>query len=934
MRKKLFELTKTKKLILISAFSFVIAAIVLYMFVLPFLFSNTLVLNAVSKMIYKTAGVEFSLIEPELKTDLMPSVSLSFKEFSLKKENNNILHVKNFKTAFSFDLLFKKELNFKKLGADYISFDLDNFNAAFSLPQNKNSNETKKSPYKINIFNSVFYLNECDIKATLANETKLNLKGRKILIEEKKNPKHVRFIFDANLKAETGEMNFKFSDNNRFYIKNRTLVIDDCPFFINKSKILVESLSNEGSYAVILKSKDFQIKDGSEFLGLNLILNNGSDIVNELKDIKGTSDFYVRLDNNGLKGAINVKNGFFKLKSLANLPVYANKGTINITPDIIKLENFIGYYGNSSDNKLSLEGKVSDYYRSVDTKISVKTFMTDDFTRNYLSKLIGCTVTMTGEKPAGTLIEIYSKNGTLDISYMAKINSGNDILIENTSLSPINYDRAVKCDMHLNGNILNIESIKYFIAREITKNSKGKIRPILTMNGSVDIMNNSKILNFGFEIPKPLPSEFLNIFAGRGVFKKGLISGGIEWINTGKIPKLKGELFFDKVIIPSQRLFIKEGSFTTDRDYLKISSNGYYRRSLYNLDGKISNSITFPLVIENFNLSLDNIDLFKLLEEQTAPKIENPSEEDNFVNAIESNSIQTSEVSAPAFIPGIIKIKEGIFNLAKGSYKDIKFSNLKALMSLDEYGNLKIDSNRFDFAEGHSSVRIICNLAENKFRAILGAKDINSDTVASALLDLKREITGLASGIIDINIDETLKLNGKMKFDIKNGTIEKMGLVEYALNFVSFFRNPMAMISPSTLFDLVNIPEGSFDKIWGELLIKDNVINRMMIKSTADELATLITGRFDLETRDTSLRIYTKFTNKNKGFTGFLRSLSLNSLANKGVFGAKNDENYYSAELSLIPELKEDEKNSRVFLTTVEGDVEHNNFLSSLKKIK
>lgn len=173
-----------------------------------------------------------------------------------------------------------------------------------------------------------------------------------------------------------------------------------------------------------------------------------------------------------------------------------------------------------------------------------------------------------------------------------------------------------------------------------------------------------------------------------------------------------------------------------------------------------------------------------------------------------------------------------------------------------------------------------------------------------------------------------------MKFEINNGTIEKIGLVEYALNFVSFFRNPMAMISPSTLFDFVNIPEGRFDRISGTINIKDNVINRMMIKSSADQLATLIMGRFDLVKRDASLRIYTKFTNKNKGAAGFLRNISLNSLANRERFGNSNDLNYYAAELKMIPPLSADEKDCQIFLTTVEGDVEHNNFLSALKKIK
>ena len=44
--------------------------------------------------------------------------------------------------------------------------------------------------------------------------------------------------------------------------------------------------------------------------------------------------------------------------------------------------------------------------------------------------------------------------------------------------------------------------------------------------------------------------------------------------------------------------------------------------------------------------------------------------------------------------------------------------------------------------------------------------------------------------------------------------------------------------------------------------------------------------------------------------------------------------NYYSTELALILKLKIEEVNSQIFLTTVDGDVERNNFLSALKKIK
>ena len=259
---------------------------------------------------------------------------------------------------------------------------------------------------------------------------------------------------------------------------------------------------------------------------------------------------------------------------------------------------------------------------------------------------------------------------------------------------------------------------------------------------------------------------------------------------------------------------------------------------------------------------------------------------------------------------------------------------MKATLTLDKNSVLNMYSNRFAIAEGHSSAKVNCDLKKHKYNLKLGILDVNSDIIATTLLTLPREISGKASGLIELNTDDSMKLNGSVKFLIKDGTIQKVGLVEYILKFAALFRNPLVMISPSTFSDLVNIPEGNFDKITGTLLIKDNVVERMMIKSSAPQLSSFIVGRYDIENSDAALRIYTKFSNKNKGFAGFMRNISLNSLANRIPLSSRNDRNYYSAEISQLPPIDANEKDCQIFLTKVDGDVEHNNFISSLKKIK
>jgi len=158
--------------------------------------------------------------------------------------------------------------------------------------------------------------------------------------------------------------------------------------------------------------------------------------------------------------------------------------------------------------------------------------------------------------------------------------------------------------------------------------------------------------------------------------------------------------------------------------------------------------------------------------------------------------------------------------------------------------------------------------------------------------------------------------------------------VEYVLKFAALFRNPLAMISPSVFSDLVNIPDGNFDKITGDLKLKNNKIELIKIKSYSPQLSAFIIGCYNLENSDAILRIYTKFSNRNKGITGILRNISLNSLANRIPLNNRKDTNYYAAELEQLPDIDADEKDCQIFLTKVDGDIEHNNFISSLKKIK
>lgn len=901
---------------------------VFYLQTLPAIVSNSKIVAYIEGMVKKQAGLDLCIKNPVLKTELAPMISFKVDELSLAKDNQSLLNIKNLDTSVSFFKVFEHRITLEKIGLDYVFADVNKL-AELTGPQK----ETQKSEWKIDWFDSLLYVKKCLILYKAAPDTFVRVSGNDLKIEESRNPKYVHFDVAVDVKKGKDAIKLSIKDNDKVYIKKRKLLIDGCTLGVNNSNILINAELDEKNHVDLdVFSDNFDVKNLVGLLETNFIIPNGREMLASFKDVNGSFDFKINISNNGIKGDVILNRLSFKIFPLNNLAVLLSKGVVDIDKNNISLHDFTGYYGKSKDNKIDVSGTIKDYTKSVDANIVANMIMSDEFSQHHLSKIIGYPIDMIGTAKTKVIIKsIYNK---IDLVAMLKLPKGADILVDGASLTPTGYDRAIKADFHFEDNLLNIKSINYYIASQINKETK--IKPVLSINGNVDLSKGVDVKNLGFDVPRPLPSEFLNVLIGQKIFRKGTIDGHLQVVNTGKVAHLDGNLSMNKVRIPSQRLSIKKGSLVADKNSVNLDVTGKYKRSEYKLVGNIINEMVFPIIVKNIDLSVDNIDVEKIMNSfnnQTA-SVQGEIKPEEMLVAVSDNDDDEDDDDAVTFNTGIIVVEKCALKLVKGVYKDIKFGNLIANLTLDKNGVLQVKSNRFDFAEGISSCKVDCDLIKHLYSVKLGVKDINSDLIATTLLGFKKEISGKASGIINLSTDKTLRLNGKMKFIVKNGTIGKIGLVEYALKFASLFRNPMAMISPSTLVDLVNIPEGNFDKIDGDIDIKENIIEKIIIKSSSPQLASLIVGRFDLENRDATLRIYTKFSNKNKGFAGFMRNISLNSLSNRVPLSGRNDINYYSAELEHLPKLEADERDCQIFLTKVDGDVENFNFISSLKKIK
>ncbi|MBR5555296.1 hypothetical protein IKU74_04705 [bacterium] len=900
--------------------------VLIYLFGIPAIVSNPKVADYVSESIEKNFGVKAKIQGVKLKTYLRPKIDFSIKNLAIQNNEDKLLFLKEFDSTISFAKALKKQITVKKLGADLILADVDNL-LKLTNKNKKTTQQNKPSNWDIDLLSANLYVKKIFVRYNPTPNVSTIFSGKNIEIKKTDNRKHIHFDLETEIVKNNKSLTFKAKDENRIFIENKKIFVDNFEFKINDSVILINAEADKKHHYLEATSQNFDIKDVVDIVKSDLIINNGSNLLTGIENIDGSFDSQLILDNGKIDGTVNLHKFKCIIQHVKDLPITVAKGSATINNTDILLKDFEGFYGKDTNNKIKMNGGIYDYFNTAKTNIIADTVLSNEFAVNHFSKLVGYPITTIGKGGARIILDMLSSN--MDLQVLFKLAKGDDILIDGMSLTPVSYDRAAKAIMHIKDDNINIETINYYIAD--TLNIGSKVKPILTINGNVSVLG--EIRDIGFDIPKPLPSEFLNVFLQGRVFRKGTIAGNLHYINKKEAPIIDGNLEMNEVIIPAQRLFLKEANLKTSNSSILLSANGKYRRTSFDVSGDVKNEIIFPIIVNDINLNIDELNIEQILQSfARQAEYEKKNTKENFIATNENTDIENS--SSATFMPGILEIKDCNLNVQKGSYKDVLFSNVKAKLTLSKDGLLKLTSNRFEIAEGISSAKVECDLINQLYKIRLGIKEVNSDTIATSLLALSREITGKASGIIDLYTDRTLKLNGEIKFEVKDGSIQKVGLVEYILKFAALFRNPLAMISPSTFSDFVNIPNGDFERITGVLKLKNNVINSIKIKSYSPQLSAYVVGMYDIEKSDAILRIYTKLSNKKKGVAGFLRNISLNSLANKMSINDRNDSNYYASELSQIPAIEANEEDCQIFLTKVDGDVEHNNFISSLKRIK
>lgn len=942
---------KVKISIIISSIIvfFVAAILALYLVVLPKAVATPEVWKYVNKIVKENCGAELVVSNPCLKTSLKPEITFDIDTLTLVKDGETLFNVKNMQSGINFAKIFAKEIKLQKFGVDDLYVDVNKLQH-LKIKEGEQV-EQKPCPIKIDWFDSLLYVKKCIFIYESPQKVMMKFLAGDISLDMSGEPRYLHFKSLLDMAHNKDRLRLEFWDKNTVYIQDKKLIFDKFKFSVNESQIVLDAKFNQdGKYKLDLFSNKFSIQNVDKFMRTNMLVANGADVMNCFKDLTGDFSFNVKVSDTAFGAVVKVNKIVGKLVPLANIPLTISKGTIIVDPQNITVSGFDGFYGHQVKNKIGMFGNVFDYATKADTNLFITGDAYDELAQ-HISKLAGIRIAFLNVSKIFVRV-VCDVTGKVKVTGGAKVPAGSNVTFEGASISPAKFDRAIGLDLEVLKDKLTINHINYYISENIAQNVAPQ-KPMVSIKGLVNCYT-GYLYNLGFEIPEPLPSEFFNVLIGQKLLKRGTVAGKMNFVN-GEKPYLDGEMEIKSVRVSGQSFKINNGKMIAKDDNIHLTADGRFRRLNYKFDGNIKNCLLFPILVKNVNLNIDEIDVERVMQsfvprEQRiaqAHKNLNPNRPKSAESKIstkyfdvddtpqkETKSENSDAVEPIVFQPNLIVVNDCNFHVGKGAYKQIKFGNLHATLTLDKNGLLNVQSNKFDFAEGISTLKLVCDFAKPTYYIRLGAKDVDVDVLSTAILNLPKEISGKAMALLEFNTDASAKLNGKIQFSVDNGSITKLGLVQYLLNVASLFRNPLAMISPTTFWDLVNVPEGTFKKINGTLVIKDNIIERMMIKSSSPQLSAFIIGRINLVNMDASLRIYTKFSNIHKGFSGFLRNISLNVLSKRVKTNAKNDASYYAMELSQLPKLETGEEMAQVYLTKFDGDVLTTNFISQLKRIK
>ena len=706
-------------------------------------------------------------------------------------------------------------------------------------------------------------------------------------------------IYVQNIDTDNGFIKIK-ADIKTPYLKETlhlgtsgTLQVVENKFNANKfglklgsSQVYLNGLliDNNKSFNFDLKGEKLPV---SELMAILLHFQKSQDptkkFIENFKNFSGSINLNLTFNNNGIWGKC-IANNFGAKAVWFDIPLYAKEIIFNFKGKQVE---------SVAQGKL---GKEKVIHKLNITNLGSKDKEVVGSLDSVLTKAFDNVPNLTIKNAAKANIIYKIKYKKIDVFYNVELKPESDLIFNTSYLGLRNYKRKIQAHTLKDGQKLYLKEYKYSYL------DSGKENIVISGDGLFLRINDKytpqyiKCHTNGYA-PVSVAGSFGEKLSG-GEFKGNL---KYNYIND----KITGT--FDVRNARYKAFIVENALVDAKNNIVNITAKGFLKGQKYTAEMSVKNKFSDNVLVYNMKLFLDKLII------ETSPKIHQKHKK---ISPKEfTKKVQDSGVIVNNWEILINEIRREKFVLEKvklvGSLKNNIFD---------------FNMDKLDFADGIISANGIYNFAKNTSNMIFEAKDINSNKAANMMLNLENQIEGTANAKVNLYAKDMFRfLDVHSVFEVKEGFLPKLGDTEFAIE------NSKYKLSQIINYDLANKEEMQFD-IKGSLDVHNTEIKNVDITSWSPDSAMYLEGNYEMEKQYADLHLFWKYSKESpKGIKIFYIPLSF---ILKVVFRPENSKELYKPNLSKIPEINTDEKNTSYYRIKLKGDVNNNKLDIVLKEIK
>lgn len=730
----------------------------------------------------------------------------------------------------------------------------------------------------------------------------------------------------AELKITSADTNKQFyAPSGEIFVKEGNVLINKLSVKADKSSLFVNGdvrnfYAKKPLYDLTVNGSNLSVRT---LHGLASLSPQIKPYAKQIKDCNGTLNVNLKASDRGISGNADFKNLSFRhIKS--DVPVSFANLPIKFTNRTILLKNIVGEIGRTGCSPIFANVVIENYLKLPVIKGSIAIKPTTLFVERYINTKFLHPIKLTGD--VGINVNLSGSVDSLGIYPTIKFNKDSDISYLSANLGDMDVLREISGEMILKPTVLNIKKLNYTKYPENADGKKISV-PMWTMNGSFKKHRNLYLpQNVSFTTHQSLPAKMLNFVFKKSLIKSGFFNCVLRYRDNGNSPKIYGVGSISNAEIPLYNLKIKNGKLSADDREIHLTADGDMVSTGYKIKTDVENSLKMPIKIKKSETSVQYLNLARLISVLNQWSIE------SYKNSKIKTAVSTVNVSD-------VLVEKGILNVKLIDYKNCPIEDFKAVFSLDKNSILKIDTENFKITNGNAFGSITYNIKNGETKSNVRMKGVDSNIIATSFLGLKNQITGKLDGnanITTVGLTDRERLkntNGIIGFHMEDGTIPKLGSIEYLLRASTLLRSGLTSLSVNNFIELLKpFKTGTFSKISGCLYLKNGVLKDIAVFSQGENLSLYVTGDYDIAESESHAIVYGKLGKKTEGLLGPVGNLSASTLF--ALIPRSDNVTEYEKEISKIPDIEYKNQDVRIFRATVDGDINIDKVSTSFKWIK